>query len=214
VVRETVGGDVNMVKSSDMITSWFPWEWADLDDPVELGDAWELMSGELGYYLYYTLEIKEHYWYAEVSNFGWRGQSGSAWIDAEGANDLLYKILPKTENHFNIYKYTLYGRKGFAIQNFHHDSPMGKEWYYVIPLTSEEWEFEDLNPPTVDRRFGNKEYELYSDEGYATAIEAREAAEWARRRRGTVTRVVKHEGILRPDEWFIYDRKEKRGRNW
>lgn len=71
------------------------------------------------------------YWKAESRNFGWRSQNGEAFFNAETGVDLLQKILPKTDCTFNIFNY---GR-GMAIQNFHHDSNSGREWYYLYPIS-------------------------------------------------------------------------------
>lgn len=79
------------------------------------------------------------YWYAEVNNFGWRGLDGHATIEAETGQELLRKVLPKTDCIFRIY----HDGRGIKIQNFHHDSPVGKEWYYIQPMNAkevEEWE--------------------------------------------------------------------------
>jgi len=74
-------------------------------------------------------------WYVTVEHFGWRGISGDAVICADNGADLLSKILPDTDCTFKIFDY---GRTGFKIQNFHHDSPSGREWYYVRPMTIDE----------------------------------------------------------------------------
>lgn len=70
-------------------------------------------------------------WAGKVKNFGWRSLSGYKEFDADNGKDFLRQILPDTDCTFNIFKFK---RKGFAIQNFHHDSPTGKEWYYIVPL--------------------------------------------------------------------------------
>ncbi len=57
---------------------------------------------------------------------GWRKV-----LKASNGAGFLREILPKTHCHFYIFNYG----KGLAIQNFHHDSPVGKEWYYVVPST-------------------------------------------------------------------------------
>jgi hypothetical protein len=72
----------------------------------------------------------EGYWKAEVKNFGWRELSGAKTFHAENAQQFLTRILPDTQNTFHIYNYG----KGLAINNFHHDSPTGREWYYVTPI--------------------------------------------------------------------------------
>lgn len=66
----------------------------------------------------------------EVSNFGWRRLSGKKLCWAEDGATLLQKTLPDTENFFDIYGYD----KGLAINNRHHDSPWGREWYYITAV--------------------------------------------------------------------------------
>lgn len=73
-------------------------------------------------------------WVCWVTNFGW--QSGDAFMpsfDCDNGKDLLQRILPKTECSFKIYTADIGGIKSLAINNFHHDAPTGKEWYYVMP---------------------------------------------------------------------------------
>ena len=70
------------------------------------------------------------YWKADVTSFGWRGLSGQSYFRADNGQELLSAVLPNTQNHFMIYNY----RTGFAINNSHHDSPMGTEWYKIVPI--------------------------------------------------------------------------------
>ena len=79
-------------------------------------------------------------WKVEVSNFGWRNQDGQKILRAENGLELLRGILPDTECTFRIYHD---GRTGLKIQNFHHDSPTGNEWYYIYPMTLKEVEEEE-----------------------------------------------------------------------
>jgi hypothetical protein len=72
------------------------------------------------------------YWKAQVRNFGWRNLDGVKFLQAGDGASFLREILPKTDCHFYIFNYG----KGLAIQNFHHDSPVGNEWYYVVPTTA------------------------------------------------------------------------------
>lgn len=75
------------------------------------------------------------YWTAEVSGFGWKGQSGEMDIfEEDDANEIIQKILPQTQNTFKIW----FTKKGFKLQNFHHDAPTGNEWYYVEHVTLKE----------------------------------------------------------------------------
>jgi len=68
-----------------------------------------------------------------VENFGWRHLDGEKVFWAETGSDLLQKILPETDCTFYIYG----DEDGLRIQNFHHDSPMGKEIYLVVPVETE-----------------------------------------------------------------------------
>jgi hypothetical protein len=70
-------------------------------------------------------------WRAEVQNFGWRKSWGEKYIRAKNGKDLLSAILPKTDCSFKVHNYG----KGIAIQNHHHDSPTGDEWYYIMPTS-------------------------------------------------------------------------------
>jgi hypothetical protein len=72
-------------------------------------------------------------WKAVVEGFGWQGIGGMKTFTATTGKDLLHAILPKTDCTFKIYRH---GR-GLAINNCHHDSPTGKEWYYIQPCKLE-----------------------------------------------------------------------------
>jgi hypothetical protein len=87
---------------------------------------WECLVDELTE----LMSDKSGYWRAEVKGFGWQGIDGIAYFKATDGAEFLKNILPKTDCTFYIHKYG----KGFAIQNFHHDSPTGNEWYYVVPI--------------------------------------------------------------------------------
>jgi len=69
-------------------------------------------------------------WFAEVQGFGWRGLNGEKYFTAENGQDFLHAILPDCQCTFYIYDYE---GTGFAVNNYHHDSPVGKEWYYIKP---------------------------------------------------------------------------------
>lgn len=69
-------------------------------------------------------------WYAKMSNFGWRGINGEKFFFADTGQKLLGAILPDTDCQFTIFGYR---DDGFALQNFHHDAPTGKEWYHIEP---------------------------------------------------------------------------------
>ncbi len=69
-------------------------------------------------------------WYVEVRNFGWRKQSGYKEFMAVDGKAFLREILPDTDCMFRIY----FHNREIQIQNFHHDSPTGDEWYSVLPV--------------------------------------------------------------------------------
>jgi len=48
---------------------------------------------------------------------------------ADNGQDFLRAILPDCSCAFYVYR----NGEGFAINNYHHDSPVGKEWYYILP---------------------------------------------------------------------------------
>jgi len=104
-------------------------------ETADLETEWDLLTENLDE----TLKKKNPgmCWHAEVKNFGWRGLEGEKTFCVGTASEFLGEILPKTECTFNIFEY---GDDGIAIQNYHHDAPTGKEWYYVLPLRWEELE--------------------------------------------------------------------------
>jgi len=78
------------------------------------------------------------YWRAEVSNFGWRCLDGSKYFSADTGAELLQNVLPQTECTYKIFR--VRARRWLAIQNYHHDSPMGREWYIVKPCAQSSYE--------------------------------------------------------------------------
>lgn len=92
----------------------FQQEWEDLTDA--LGERLEAIN-------------PDGHWYVEVHNFGWRNQHGYKEFTADDGRTFLQEILPNTDCRFRIY----FHDKEIHIQNFHHDSPTGNEWYTVLP---------------------------------------------------------------------------------
>ena len=106
-------------------------------------DSWDSLI------CYLTDIIKKHfsgYWHVKVSNFGWQSLHGEKGFFADKGSEFLQEILPKTDCHFKIFRDDHPGSsddwadgvgrptKGLKIQNFHHDSPVGNEWYYLIDV--------------------------------------------------------------------------------
>jgi len=75
------------------------------------------------------------YWYCEVSNFGWRSQEGHKYFKADTGRELLQAILPRAHCTYKIFRPKDRRTPLIKIQNFHHDSPVGKEWYNIWPMT-------------------------------------------------------------------------------
>lgn len=75
------------------------------------------------------------YWKCEVQNFGWRNVSGFQFVQTIDGEELLRKILPKTECFFKIFK----EGNMLVLQNFHHDSPVGNEHYYIKKVSKRDF---------------------------------------------------------------------------
>lgn len=73
------------------------------------------------------------YWQGYVRDFGWLHQNGEKQFKAEDGQHFLWAILPDTDCHFKVFKCEdATGRQGLAIQNWHHDTGPGGEWYYIF----------------------------------------------------------------------------------
>jgi hypothetical protein len=99
------------------------------DQDGDTSFEWECLTDELT-----TLMKKLNKggkWYCEVENFGWQKRSGHKAFKAETGQKLLGAVLPNTDNSFKVF---IMG-KGFGrtikIQNWHHDSPLGDEYYLI-----------------------------------------------------------------------------------
>lgn len=101
---------------------------------------WECLIGELDTLLEDNFS---GYWWVKVENFEWQSLHGKKAFFANTGQKFLQELLPKTECHFKIYlDESVLGwatdenkkMKGLRIQNYHHDSPMGNEWYYALDV--------------------------------------------------------------------------------
>ena len=96
------------------------------EDQFLLDDEWNGLLFDL------TEKLREidpqGYWHCKVNNFGWRKTSGYKNFQAQTGQEFLSKILPKTDCSFHIY----IDDNVIKIQNFHHDSPTGNEWYTIV----------------------------------------------------------------------------------
>jgi len=105
--------------------------WAD-------SDYWSMLWDDEMNYLSGILAEKSPSgcWKGSMKNFGWRSQDGQGFFQVKNAQELIEKVLPHTDCHFFVYEYG----KGIAINNFHHDSPTGAEWYYLLPISEEKYQ--------------------------------------------------------------------------
>jgi len=130
----------------DLLLSW------------EDGDEfeWDDMTDELTSIL--KRKNKSGEWYAQVKNFGWQGMNGESHLeDLTDGGRFLRKILPDADCIFKIYDF---GKNGLAINNFHHDSPTGKEWYYIVPYRYKK----DLSESKqLNEKWKDKLQNVYSD---------------------------------------------------
>jgi hypothetical protein len=113
-------------------------EW-NTDDQIDNMDAWIEFTDDLTPLL--CKIAKSTKWYCEVQNFGWMKRNGYKSFVASTGAKFLHQILPQTECNFKIFvEGTGFGRK-IKIQNWHHDSNDGSEWYIVRP-----WKKGDPDP--------------------------------------------------------------------
>jgi hypothetical protein len=96
------------------------------EDDLDWDWEWEYLKNEVTELM---ARFKTTYWKVKVKNFGWKKVSGSLEVEASDFAELAGKILPHTENWFKVYD------RGdhIAINNNHHDSPCGDEWYEIFP---------------------------------------------------------------------------------
>lgn len=96
--------------------------------------AWEFLLDNLQELLEAINPGKTKKWIGVVENFGWMKQSGRSEFTADDAEEFLNKILPRTENTYKIFVETRpEGTYYIKIQNWHHDSPAGDEFYSIFP---------------------------------------------------------------------------------
>lgn len=100
----------------------------------QLEFEWEMLCENLTVIL--NAKSEDGYWYAEVENFGWQNLDGCSKFEIKDGRDMIQKILPNCEKTFHIYDK---GDNRLSINCFHHDSPTG-EWYFLRPISSEEYE--------------------------------------------------------------------------
>ena len=139
---EVTDGQANFLKEQDpKLTDDEAFEQAS-EDPEIIGMAWDDLLGNLSAEL--ERKAKPYKfpcnWLVEVENLGWRGRDGHTTVDTCDAREFLSKILPDTENTFDIFDEGV-GR--LLITNTHHDTrfrPGGPEKYRIRHLRAREVE--------------------------------------------------------------------------
>lgn len=101
------------------------------DDCCEWG--YDLINEELETHLQ-SINASRFPYVCCVNNFGWRLLNGVKKIELKEESRILNAFLPDTECYFKIWLTPA----GFLLQNFHHDSCDGSEWYEVRVEEDEE----------------------------------------------------------------------------
>lgn len=70
-----------------------------------------------------------------VEGFGYRNTSNQGMVIFEDGEELLQKVLPNTQCTWKVYQ----DGERLVVRNWHHDSPMGNEYYYIEPVSPEEY---------------------------------------------------------------------------
>jgi len=116
-IKEIIGAVDD--KEPQLFCTWMgegdEWNWEEL-----CNDLTELLT---------QMKNGDSRWKARVENFGWRNLKGEKSFTAESGEELLKEILPDTDCRFRVYLDA--DSDVISIQNFHHDSPTGNEWYYI-----------------------------------------------------------------------------------
>lgn len=121
------------VEKDKEVCSWPPQLGEEVSDS-EFQWAWEDMLILLGEAMKELDQEETAVWHSKVLNFGWRGVDGYSKViklsELDDAGTLLSSVLPHTQCHFRVYK----DGEALYINNAHHDSPVWKEWYILVPL--------------------------------------------------------------------------------
>ena len=121
------------MKTDKQLKPIITWSQADLE-PEDIDFEWDYLLGQLNEIIKET--NPDGYWYCKVSNFGWLKKSGYAYLKFDNGKDMIRRVLPQCECSFNVYR----EGKTLKIQNYHHDSPTGNDWYELMPITYKQYE--------------------------------------------------------------------------
>ena len=73
------------------------------------------------------------YFRLEMNNFGWRELNGHKYVRVTSGRELIAAILPNCECTYRFFKVKHGGK--LVMQNSHHDSPVGREFYIILPIS-------------------------------------------------------------------------------
>ena len=73
------------------------------------------------------------YFRLEMNNFGWRELNGHKYVRVMSGRELIAAILPNCECTYRFFKVKHGGK--LVMQNSHHDSPVGREFYIILPIS-------------------------------------------------------------------------------
>ena len=117
-------------KEIEPVLSWFS---SDIDEN-DIEFEWDYLLENIDELL---RDINpDGYWFCSVEGFGWRNLSGETYLEFTTGREMISKVLPNTDCSFNIFR----EEKKLKIQNHHHDSPTGNEWYELMPVSYEEYQ--------------------------------------------------------------------------
>ena len=140
-------------------TLWISWDTCDIiqgqadflreEDPeLSESDAWERAAGDHDLFtmewdqLLEDLQEKmDEYnpdgkdWFIRGENLGWQNRSGTMRVGENKAQAFLWKFLPDTDKTFKIWIDD--EKRAFSITCWHHDSPMGEQYYIEIAKEEE-----------------------------------------------------------------------------
>ena len=105
------------------------------NDDYIIQEGWEFLLEDLQTKLD-EYNPDERGWFVIGINLGWQNRSGEMSLEHLDSKALLGKILPDTECVLNIFVDD--DSKTIEIQCFHHDSPVGNEWYYISVAEEEQ----------------------------------------------------------------------------
>jgi len=143
--------EMSAVEKMDEPKLWLSWDTCDItqgqadflrEEDLELSeaDAWEKASQDPDIFTFEWEQLLEDLqqkmdeynpdgksWFIRGENLGWQNRSGTMVVSETKAQAFLWKFLPDTDKTFKLYIDD--ESKTFSITCWHHDSPMGEQYY-------------------------------------------------------------------------------------